>query len=68
VKYSFDQAHLEDVEKNRWLTDRERVVFDLYYRRGWHIEDVAAEIDRNRRTVNRTLRSIRDKSKRQYLS
>lgn len=47
---------------NPWLTDRERVIFDLYYRRGWRIEDVAAEIDMQRSTVDRALKSIRKKT------
>lgn len=46
---------------NQWLTDRERQVFDLYYRRGWAIEDVAAELYVSRGTVNNCLRSIREK-------
>lgn len=47
---------------NPWLTDRERKAFDLYHRRGWNIEDVAAELDVSRRTVDNILRSIRDKT------
>nr|DAH39958.1 MAG TPA: Sigma-70, region 4 [Caudoviricetes sp.] len=46
---------------SKWLTDRERRVFSLYYQRGWAIEDVAAELDVSRGTVNNDLRSIRGK-------
>ena len=62
MKYALSREQLEAISRDPWLTDRERQVFDLYYRRGWRIEDVAAEIDRNRRTVDRTLRRIRQRS------
>lgn len=70
MKYTMTQSELEATDQNPWLTDRERTVFDLYYRRGWHIEDVAAEIDRDRRTVNRILHSVRQKARNgtRYLS
>ena len=45
----------------QFLSDRERRVFRLYYRRGWHIEDVAAELDISRRTVDRILQRIRQR-------
>lgn len=62
AKYKFPTEKLQQIENNRWLTDRERAVFELYYRRGWAIEDVAAELDVCRTTVNNDLKSIRDKS------
>lgn len=62
AKYKFPTEKLQQIENNRWLTDRERAVFELYYRRGWAIEDVAAELDICRTTVNNDLKSIRDKS------
>lgn len=46
-----------------WLTDREKKVFDLFYRRGWPIEDIAAELYLSRRTVDYTLANIRSKAK-----
>lgn len=46
----------------RWLSDRERQAFELYYRRGWAIEDVAAELYVSRNTVNRILASVRHKA------
>ena len=49
------------MESSRWLTDREREVFELYYRRGMEIEAVAAEIYVSRSTVKRCLQSIREK-------
>lgn len=62
AKYKFPPEKLQQIENNRWLTDRERAVFELYYRRGWAIENVAAELDICRTTVNNDLKSIRDKS------
>lgn len=61
MKINYSQEELEQIESYRWLTDRERKVFDLYYRRGWEIEAIAAEIDRSRGTVNNVLKSIRQK-------
>ena len=65
MKIKFSIEELEKMEKNPWLTDRltdrERKVFDLYYRRGWKIEDVAAEIEMQRSAVERSLKSIRNK-------
>ena len=49
------------MERCPWLTDRERVVFELFYRRGWAIEDIAAELYVSRRTVSYLLTSIRAK-------
>lgn len=63
MKFVFSIDELERMEKNPWFTDRERKVFDLYYRRGWRIEDIAAEIDRQRSAVDRDLKSIRNKSR-----
>jgi DNA-directed RNA polymerase specialized sigma24 family protein len=61
-KYRYTTAELQSMCNNPWLTDRERITFELYHRRGWAIEDVAAELDVSRRTVDNILRSIRDKS------
>lgn len=61
MKYRLSIEELERISKSPWLTDRERVVFDLYYRRGWQIEAIAAEIYVSRGTVNNLLRSIRGK-------
>ena len=62
-KYKPSQAQLERMAADPWLTDRERKAFDLYYRRGWAIEDVAAEMYVSRRTVDNDLASIRRKTK-----
>ena len=59
AKYKFPPEKLQQIEDNRWLTDRERAVFELYYRRGWAIEDIAAELYMDRSTVNRELARIR---------
>lgn len=61
VKYRYSVEELERISKSPWLTDRERIVFDLYYRRGWEIEAIAAEIYVSRGTVNNILKSIRSK-------
>lgn len=63
TKYRFSLDQLEQMAVNPWLTDRERKAFDLYYRRGWAIEDVAAEMYVSRRTVDNDLASIRRKTK-----
>lgn len=47
---------------NPWLTDREKQVFDLFYRRGWRIEDIAAELEVSRRTIINILQSARNKT------
>lgn len=61
MKYKYPIVELEKMEQSKWLTDRERAVFELFYRRGWSIEAIAAEIYASRSTVNNILRSIRDK-------
>lgn len=61
MKYKLSQQQLEALGASPWLTDRERKVFSLYYQRGWHIEDVAAELDVSRGTINNTLHSMRSK-------
>lgn len=61
AKYHYTVEQLAQLRACPWLTDRERRIFDLYYRRGWHIEAVAAELDVSRGTVNNALRRIRQK-------
>ena len=62
MKYKYTPAQLEQMERCRWLTDRERRVFNLVYRRGWSREDVAAVLFVSVGTVEGDLRSIRDKT------
>ena len=62
MKYKYTTQQLENMEQCKWLTDRERSVFDLVYRRGWAIEDTAAELYISRSTVDADLRSIREKT------
>lgn len=62
MKYRYSTRELEEMERCRWLTERERKVFELFYRRGWAIEDIAAELYLSRRTIDSTLASIREKS------
>lgn len=63
MKIVFTIEELEKLEQCRWLTDRERQVFELYYRRGWEIEAIAAELYTCRGTINNVLKSIRAKQK-----
>ena len=62
AKYRYSQAQLEAMAANPWHTDREREVFDRFYRRGHHIEDIAADLEVSRGTINNTLASIRRKN------
>lgn len=62
MKYTYTPEQLEKMSNSKWLTDREREVFELYYRRGWAIEDIAAELYVSRNTINNTLYSLRRKT------
>ncbi len=62
MKYLYEISQLERMKSNPWLSDREKAIFNLYYVRNWKIEDVAAELEISRRTVDRSLKSIRLKS------
>jgi DNA-directed RNA polymerase specialized sigma24 family protein len=62
MEYTYTVLQLQQLESCRYLTDRERAVFDLYYRRGWAIEDVAAELYLSRTTVKQALHSMRQKA------
>lgn len=42
MKYRYTVQQLQKMEQCRYLTDRERRVFNLVCRRGWAIEDAAA--------------------------
>lgn len=63
MKYKYDVDELTVMRNNEWLTDRQRMIFDLYYRRGWAIEDIAAELYVSRSTINNELNKIRTKCK-----
>lgn len=63
MKYKYTTEQLAKMCGNPWLTDRERLVFKLYYRRGWEIERIAAELDCSRSTIKNLLKSIRDKNR-----
>lgn len=43
------------------MTNRERRVFEMYYRKGYKIEDIAAALSLSRRTVDSDLKHIREK-------
>ena len=62
MKCRFTVQQLEAMASNPWLTDREKQVFELFYRRGWEIERIAAELDVSRGTIDNILRSVREKS------
>ena len=62
MKYAYTPEQLEKMSNSKWLTDREREVFELYYRRGWAIEDIAAELYVSRNTIHNTLYSLRHKA------
>lgn len=62
MKYKYGVQELERMANCPWLTDRERSVFELYFRHGWAIEDVAAELYVSRSTINSALKSIRTKT------
>lgn len=62
MKYRYTVQQLQKMEQCRYLTDRERRVFNLVCRRGWDIEDAAAELYLSRSSVTSCLRSIRDKA------
>ena len=62
MKYQFTIDEMKVLEDCKWFTDREKEVFNLYYIRGWQIEDIAAEYDVNRSSVSRWLNTIRKKA------
>lgn len=63
MKYEYSISELERMAASPWLTDRQRQIFDLRYRRGWAIEDIAAEFYMDRSTVGRELARIRQKTR-----
>lgn len=62
MKYQYTVSELRRMESCPYLSDRERKVFRLYYKRGWQIEDIAAEMYVSRGTVKNILHSIRSKA------
>jgi len=62
MKFKYTPVQLDHMFSCPWMTDRERQIMELYYRRGWAIEDVAAELYISASTVKRALHSIRYKS------
>ena len=63
MKYEYSISELERMAASPWLTDRQRQIFDLRFRRGWAIEDIAAELYMDRSTVGRELARIRQKTR-----
>ena len=51
MKYRYTVQQLKKMEQCRYLTDRERRVFNLVCRRGWAIEDAAAELYLSRSSI-----------------
>lgn len=62
MKYKFALPDKKKLLQSELLTDREHEVFKLYYIRGWAIQDVAEEMDVSRKTIDNTLRTIREKA------
>ena len=63
MKNKYTEYQISRMLEHRFLTDRERAVCELYYIRGWHIEDIAAELDEiSRSTVSRDLKKARQKA------
>lgn len=67
MKYKYSIEQLEAMDSCRWLTDHERQVFELYYQRGWAIDDIAAELYCSPGKIKKDLRSIREKTRCQAL-
>ena len=65
-RYIYSIEQLNSMEKCEWLTDREQAIFNLFYRRGWQIEAIAAEMDVSRGTINNVLRHIREKTEQSF--
>ena len=63
MKYKYTVSQLEKMYGCRWLTDNERQVFELYYQRGWAIDDIAAELYCSPGKIKKDLRSIREKTR-----
>lgn len=63
MRYKFTEEQLERMEKHKWFTDREKKIFNLFYKRGWDIERIAVTLRISRSCVNSTLYSIREKTK-----
>ena len=61
MKYRYSVEQKERILTDPFLTDRERDVFVYIYLQGWHIEDVAAELEVSRGTINNILREIHAK-------
>lgn len=62
LKIELSREEITAIQSDPYLTDRERQVFIYYYRRGWQIERIAAEMDVSRRTIDNILKSIRKKA------
>lgn len=63
MKYQFTEAQLEAMSKHKWMSDREKKVFDLFYRRKWDIERIADHLKLSRTSINKVLADIRKKTK-----
>lgn len=63
MKYIYTPEDLERMRRCPYLTDKERKVLKLFYFRGWSIEDIAAEMDVSRATINNHLRHLRAKTR-----
>ena len=59
MKYFYGRDEIERTMRSGWLTDREGQVAELYFRRGWRIDEIAAKLYTSRSTINRDLKRVR---------
>lgn len=60
MKYLFSADEIDRMGDNPRLTDRQRDIFELVYRRGLLHQEAANELYISRKTVERELRTIRE--------
>lgn len=61
---TFNLYETQTIYSSPYLTDREKQVFELYYMKGWKMEDIAQELYpyTTRQAVGRIIKSIRRKA------
>lgn len=59
TKLHYTNAELDKMYADPYMTDRERRAFNMFYKQGMAIEDIAAEMDYSRGTINNILKSAR---------
>lgn len=61
MKYKLSIQQLKQLEESPYLTDRERKVFELFYKRGLRRVDIGKELYVSTYTVRNILANIRAK-------